>query len=64
MDLIIKVSVIVSLVFILKVLWERSQPKQFLIASYWTKNMLFWEKGSAFVLTGKVNRHWSDMDQT
>jgi hypothetical protein len=43
---------------ILKFLWERDQVKCLIISSYRTKGMLLWEKGSAFVLTGKEKRLW------
>lgn len=47
-------SVIMSLVVILKFLWERGQAKCSIKPVYCPKGMLFWKKGSAFVLTGKV----------
>jgi hypothetical protein len=43
--------VVLSLVVILKFLWERSEAKCLVISSYWTKDLLFWKKVSAFVLT-------------
>jgi hypothetical protein len=52
-------SVILSLVVILKFLWERGQAKRLMISGYWAKDLLFWEKGSAFVLTGKESRLWT-----
>jgi hypothetical protein len=42
-----------SLVVILKFLWERGQAIPLMISDYWNKDMLFWERGSVFVLTGK-----------
>jgi hypothetical protein len=30
-----------------------------LISGFWTKDMLFWEGGSVFVLTGKDTRLWT-----
>jgi hypothetical protein len=47
---------VLSLVVILKSLWERGQAKQLKISSYWTKDLLVWKKVSAFVLTGKEKR--------
>jgi hypothetical protein len=41
---------------ILKFLWERGQAIHLMISSYWTKDMLFWEEGSVFVLIGKEKR--------
>ena len=49
-------SVILSLVVILDFLWERGQAKHLMISGCWTKELLFLEKGSTFVLTGKENR--------
>jgi hypothetical protein len=38
-----------------------------MIFGYWTKDMLFWERGFVFVLRGKEKRLWtpfqSDKDQ-
>ena len=48
-----------SLVAILKFLWERDQAKHLMISSYWTKDLLFWKKVSPFVLTGKKKRLWT-----
>lgn len=41
-------SVILSLVVVLKFLRERGQAKHLMISGYWTKDMLFWEKGFAY----------------
>jgi hypothetical protein len=49
-------GVILLFVVILLFLWERSQAKCLMISSYWLKDILFWEEGSAFVLTGKESR--------
>jgi hypothetical protein len=44
---------------ILKTFWERGQSINlihsihFMISNSWTKDMLFWERASVFVLTGK-----------
>lgn len=67
--------VVLSLVaMILKILWERGQnragPKRkelaklnqsipLMISGYWTKDMVFWERGSAFMLIGKKRRLWT-----
>ena len=56
--MIIKMSVIMSLVVILKFLWERIQAKHLMISDYWTKNVFFWERGSVFVLTGEERGLW------
>ena len=50
---------VLSLVVILKFLWERGQAIPLMISSYWTSDMLFWERGSVFVLTGKEKRLWT-----
>lgn len=50
---------IMSLVVILKFFWETGQAKHLMISSYWTKDMLFLEKGSVFVLTGKEKGLWT-----
>lgn len=43
-----------SLVVVLKFLWDRGQAKHFwILEKHDFTDMLFWEKGSAFVLTGK-----------
>lgn len=47
-----------NLMVVLQFLWERLQAILSVISSYWTKDMLFWEKGSVFVLTGKEKRLW------
>ena len=44
---------------ILKFLWERGQAIFVMLSSYWTKDVLFWERGSAFVLTGMEKRLWT-----
>lgn len=66
--LFIKMSMVLSLVVILKSLWERGQAKQLKISSYWTKDLLVWKKVSAFVLTGKEKRlrtpEWYGSDMT
>jgi hypothetical protein len=54
-------KIIKSLVIfmILKTFWERGQSINlihsihFMISNSWTKDMLFWERASVFVLTGK-----------
>jgi hypothetical protein len=51
--------VVRSLVVILKFLWVRGQVIPLMISSYWTKDILFGEKGAAFVLTGKEKRLWT-----
>ena len=56
--LIFKMGVILSFVVIL-FLWERGQAKHLMISSYWKKDMLFWERGSVFVLIGKKKRLWT-----
>lgn len=52
-------SMALSLVVTLKFLWERGQAKRLMISGYWTKDLLFWKKVSAFVLTGKEKRLWT-----
>lgn len=37
----------------------RGQAKHLMISSYWTKDLLFWKRGSVFVLTGKEKRLWT-----
>ena len=58
---------------ILKIIWERGQNRaglktkeanlnqsvHLIILGYWTKGMLFWERGSIFVLIGKNKRLWT-----
>jgi hypothetical protein len=52
-------SVVMSLLIVLKLLMERGQAVPMMNSRYWTKDVLFWEKGSVFVLTGKENRLWT-----
>lgn len=46
----------------LEILWERGQVINLIhfislmISDYWTKNVLFWEKDSIFMLRGKKQR--------
>jgi hypothetical protein len=56
--LIIKILVVMSLVVILKFLWERGQAIALMMSGYWVKGMLFWERCSVFV-TGKEKRLWT-----
>ena len=42
-----------SLVVMLKFPWERGQATPLMNSSYWTKDMLFWERGSVFMVTGE-----------
>jgi hypothetical protein len=44
-----------SLVVVLTFLWERGQAIPLVNLVYWTNGMLFWERVSVFVLTGKEN---------
>jgi hypothetical protein len=44
---------------ILKFLWERGHATPLMVSGYWTKDMEFWEGGSAFVLTGKEEKAWT-----
>ena len=52
-------NVIMSLVIILKNFWKRDLAVPLMISGYWTKDMLFLERGSVFVLTGKEKRLWT-----
>lgn len=36
-----------------KFIWERGQAKHLMFSGYQTKDMLFWERGSGILLTGK-----------
>ena len=47
------------LVVILNFFWNGGQALPLMISGYWTKVMLFWARGSAFVLTGKEKRLWT-----
>jgi hypothetical protein len=49
-------GVVMSWVVILTFLWERGQAIPLMISSYWKKDMLFWERGFVFVVTGKEKR--------
>jgi hypothetical protein len=48
-----------SLVVVLKFLWERGQDIPLMISGYWSKDMLFWKRDSVFVLTRKEKRLWT-----
>ena len=48
-------SVVMSLVVVLTFLWEKDQAIHLVNFIYWTNGMLFWERVSVFVLTGKEN---------
>lgn len=52
-------TVVVSLVVILKFLWERGQATPLMNSGYWTKDLLFLEKASVFMLTRKEYRLWT-----
>jgi hypothetical protein len=53
------------MVMILEILWERgqatklSQSISLMISGYWTKDMVFWERGSVFVLIRKKEGLWT-----
>jgi hypothetical protein len=48
-----KINVSLVKFMILKLLLKRGQAIPLMISVYWAKNMLFWERHSVFVLTGK-----------
>ena len=52
-------SVVMSLVVVLTFLWEKDQAIHLVNFIYWTNGMLFWERVSVFVLTGKEKRLWT-----
>lgn len=43
---IIKMYIVMSLMVILKLFWERGQDIHLMISSYWMKDILLWERGS------------------
>jgi hypothetical protein len=49
--LFIETSMVLSLIVILKFLWERGQAKHLMISRYCIKDLLFWKRSSIFTLT-------------